>query len=276
MSDKEIKITDIISIESSEKYKFHAARWNGQDQPLDVYVRDKDEWHYWNRWRSNKDEFSREYIFSLIDFYPETDTWLFGGIYKVLKRNNISQDFSYEIDEIEKYSPYVGRLKVKLKKPPRGRAFYLENYIENMHVSEILKETYSGECFPGYDYISKDFHELQAIFIREKPDWKTALENIKGVYLIVDKKCGKKYVGSAYGSFGIWSRWKCYVGTGHGWNDELTKIINSEGIDYAKKYFKVTLLEYMPMKSDDAYVIERECFWKEALLARGKFGYNKN
>jgi hypothetical protein len=143
-NNKEIKITDIICIEEPEKYKFHAARWNGQDQPLDVYVRDTNEWLYWNRWRSNKNVFSREYIFSLIDFYPEKDTWLFGGIFKVLKRNNISQDFSYEIEEIDKYNPYVGRLKVKLQKPPRCRAFYLENHIEDMYVSEILKETYSG------------------------------------------------------------------------------------------------------------------------------------
>lgn len=146
-NNREIKVTDIISIEEPEKHKFHAARWNGQDQPLDVYVRDKNEWYNWNRFRSNKDEveFSRDYIFSLIDFYPETDTWLFGGIYKVLKRNNIDHDFSYEIEELDEYKAYVGRMKVKLKKPPRGRAFKLENYIKDMYVSEILKEKYSGE-----------------------------------------------------------------------------------------------------------------------------------
>jgi hypothetical protein len=30
------------------------------------------------------------------------------------------------------------------------------------------------------------------------------LENVKGVYLIVDKSNGKMYVGSAYGDTGIW------------------------------------------------------------------------
>ncbi|MCF7939389.1 MAG: hypothetical protein K9L68_12385 [Spirochaetales bacterium] len=145
----EIKVNDIFKIEKPEKYKFHAARWNGQDQPLDVYVRDKKEWFNWNRLRRNKDEvkFSRDYIFSLIDFYPETDTWLFGGLYKVLKRNNINHDFIYEIEELDEYKAYVGRMKVKLKKPHRGRAFNLENYIEDMYVSEILKEKYSGEQF---------------------------------------------------------------------------------------------------------------------------------
>ena len=41
MSD--IPITKIISINDPHKFKFHAARWNDKDQPLDVYVRDKNE-----------------------------------------------------------------------------------------------------------------------------------------------------------------------------------------------------------------------------------------
>ena len=87
MSD--IAITDLIKIDNPYDFKFHAARWNGDIQPLDVYVREKKAWFGWNTWRNSKDEFSRQYVFSLIDFYPENDTWLFGGIYKILKRNNI-------------------------------------------------------------------------------------------------------------------------------------------------------------------------------------------
>lgn len=145
-----------------------------------------------------------------------------------------------------------------------------------MLVSEILKEPYNGEIFPGYENISVDFHVLQPVFIREKLDWKLALENVKGIYVILDKTNGKKYVGSAYGDSGIWARWSCYIGTGHGWNDELTKIIKTHGFDYAKKNFRLTLLEYLPMKTEDSVVINRESFWKEALLSRGDFGYNKN
>ena len=49
-------------------------------------VRDKNEWFDWNKWRNNYDEFKRQYLFSLIDFYPETEMWLFGGVYKILER----------------------------------------------------------------------------------------------------------------------------------------------------------------------------------------------
>ncbi|WP_141770140.1 GIY-YIG nuclease family protein [Bacillus massilinigeriensis] len=92
-------------------------------------------------------------------------------------------------------------------------------------------------------------------------DWKTALENVKGVYVIFDKKTGKKYVGSAYGESGIWSRWEQYISNGHGGNKELVKLMNDKGHDYAKENYKFTLLEYHPMFTPDEKIIFRENFW---------------
>ena len=83
-----------------------------------------------------------------------------------------------------------------------------------MVVSELLREPYPGEQFPGYENINHDFSLLEAVFRSNRPDWKAALESVKGVYLIVDKSNGKKYVGSAYGAFGLWRRWGCYIDTG--------------------------------------------------------------
>jgi hypothetical protein len=145
-----------------------------------------------------------------------------------------------------------------------------------MTVSEVLKEPYSGAVFPGYENINHDFSKLKPIFKNQKSDWKGALKNIKGVYVIFDKSNGKKYIGSAYGDSGIWSRWSSYIGTGHGWNDELTTIIKNKGYSYAEENFKLSLLEYRPMKTDDKEIIRRENYWKEVLLSRGSYGYNKN
>jgi hypothetical protein len=271
-----IPVSRIIRLDNPSEYKFHAARWNGQVQPLDVYVGDKEQWLNWNRWRNPKNEFNRRYIFSLIDFYHTPDIWLFGGIYEVLGCGSEVHTHSYQIREIEEYKNLVGRLKVYLPKPSRGRAFLLENHFEKMEVHEILPSIYTGEPFPGYENLDIDFSSLASVFRNQKQDWQSALQNIKGVYLITDKSTGKRYVGSAYGDSGIWSRWACYIGTGHGWNDELTKLIESKGYEYALKNYKMTLLEYRPMKTSDADVISRETFWKEALLTRGEYGYNKN
>lgn len=271
-----IPLSTFLPIQTPSQYKVHLACWNGENQPLDVFVRDQTEWDGWNKWRSNKDEFNREFILSLVHFYIEADVWLFGGIYKVLERNPENYSHSYKIESVSGYNELVGRLKIFLPRPGRARSVKLENYYNQMYVSELLKEPYTGAKFPGYEDINCDFVTLETVFRMGRPDWKAALENVKGVYLIADKSNGKKYVGSAYGEAGIWSRWQSYINTGHGWNDELTQLIEREGIEYARQNFRVSLLEYRPARTDDQLIIAREVFWKEALLTRVPLGYNKN
>lgn len=278
----DIPVSNLINIGEPNNFKLHAARgyWDKDKkqwvEPLDVFVEDKGDWVYWNRWRGGRSEFNRRYIFSLMNFYPETDIWLFGGIYEVLRDNGIPYSHSYEIKELQEYSVYVGRLKVRLKNVPRVKAHYLEKHIENMTISEVLKQPYSGEAFPGYENINHEFRQLTPIFSNENSDWKTALENVKGIYVVMDRSNGKKYIGSAYGGSGIWSRWSDYIGTAHGGNDDLVKLIKKEGPEYANQNFVLSLLEYRPMKTDDNVIFERESYWKKVFLSGGKFGYNKN
>ena len=268
----DITIDSLFRIENLNDYKIHFAVWDGEEHPLDVFVRSREEWQGWNSWRGKNDRFSRKFIFSMIRFYHQPDKWLFGGIFEVKARNKDS----YTIELLEKGQEYIGRLLVQYPGPGvPGSAFYLENHYAKMIVSQIFDKPYSGENFCGYESINHDFHILETIFKTGKSDWKAALENVKGVYLIVDKSNGKMYVGSAYGESGIWSRWACYIGTGHGWNDELTKLIDQEGFDYARKNLKFSLLEYRAMKTDDQVIIDREQYWKKVLLS-GIYGYNKN
>lgn len=273
----DIHLNDILNFVNPMDYKIHLATWNGNVQPLEVFVRDKAEWENWNSWRGEKDDFNRKYIFSLMDYYHETNEWLFGGVYEVVNRFNITtRGRGYKVLLTDQFSPYIGRLKLNWKRTGRAKSRKLENYLEKFCVSEILREEYTGAIFCGYEHINHDFHVLENIFLRAKPDWKAALYSVKGVYLIMDKSNGKKYVGSAYGTEGIWSRWLCYIGNGHGHNDELTKLISENGKDYARQNFRFSLLEYRSMKTDDTEIIARESYWKEALLSRGEFGYNKN
>jgi len=166
-------------------------------------------------------------------------------------------------------------LKLSLRRPGRIRAFNFENYYPTLRVSEILRRQYTGEAFCGYDQIDVSFSMLETIFAIQRADWKAALENAKGVYLITDTSNGKRYVGSAYGTTGLWSRWACYIGTGHGYTDELTRVIKENGIEYARKNFRFALLEHRTPKTDDNILIGREEYWKSVLLSR-QYGYNKN
>lgn len=139
-----IALSSLLSIPDPNKYKVHLACWNGQDQPLDVFVRDRDEWDGWNTWRSTKDEFNRTYILSLAHFYLETDVWLFGGIYEVLSRQPVNQSHSYTLGHIPAHQELIGRLKIKLTRPGRARSVKLENYYSQMSISEVLREEYTG------------------------------------------------------------------------------------------------------------------------------------
>lgn len=265
----------IMPLDPMSDYKIHFAVWNKYEQPLDVFVRDPSDWAGWNAWRNptEKDVFNRRYIFSLIRYYHRPDAWLFGGIFEVLERKPSKP---YKIRLSEKYQEYIGRMVFSHPGPGvRGRSFLPESYFDALKVSQVFEMPYQGEAFPGYENIAHGFSQLESIIHQSKPDWKSALESVKGIYLITDKSNGKMYVGSAYGGAGIWSRWCSYIGTGHGWNDELTKLINETGIDYARTHFQLSVLESMTMKSDDQTVIAREKFWKRVLQSR-VFGYNKN
>ncbi|HEX3105206.1 MAG TPA: GIY-YIG nuclease family protein [Terriglobales bacterium] len=193
----------------------------------------------------------------------------------MLSRKIVVQCTGYKIKLMQDSIPFIGRMKFVFKRPSRSKAVNFENHYDKLIVSEVLPRPYSGEPFCGYDKIDIGFSALETIVSAQRTDWRVALQNAKGVYLITDTNNGMRYIGAAYGDTGIWSRWMCYIGTGHGYNDELTRIIAKHTHEYARKFFKFSLLEYFTPKTDDNLVIAREVFWKKVLLSR-EYGYNKN
>jgi hypothetical protein len=267
----EINIADIIQLEEFDKYKLHAANFNGNVNPLDEFLEDENNWKNWNQYRPSRDDFNRDYIFSMMEFYPKPNTWLFGGIFKVIER----KEDSYIVDELDKYKKFTGRLLLNFEYKDRARRLRLENYIDYITVNQIFEYRYAGEIFPGFDKINHDFTILENIFKLNKSDWKTALENVKGVYLLTDRETGKSYVGSAYGNAGIWSRWSDYINTFHGWNDKMVALVNKKGKRYIRENLKFSILEIHGMFVSDEQIIERENYWKEKLMTR-EHGYNLN
>jgi|SRR5579871_1026830 len=270
-----ISAAQLFQIDNLAEYKMHFAVWNGEEHPLDVFVQDREAWKGWNSWRNRngKDDFNRRFIFSIIRFYPQAERWLFGGIFEVLDRTPKDH---YVIRLVKQGQEYIGRLLFQHPGPGvQGRAFLPETYYDQLKVIQIFEKPYDGEAFCGAESINHDFSVLESIFRQGRTDWKAALENVKGVYLVADKTNGRMYVGSAYGQFGIWARWSCYIETGHGWNDELTRLIRQKGIEYARSNFKFSILELFTMKTADGEVCDRESHWKKVLLSR-EFGYNRN
>lgn len=272
-----ILLNSLWPIENPRDYKIHFASYNQHSQPLDVFVRDRQEWQQWQEYYPNRNDFNRRYVFSLAQFYHETNTWLFGGVYRVLglkERNGRDYD-EYRVELDEMGAELIGRLKIGYAHRGRPVRANLETYYDAFEVQEILREPYTGRWFPGYEDIDLSFEELEALVKNDRSDWKAALESVKGVYLISDDFTGKRYVGSAYSTQGIWSRWCAYVASGHGGNVELRALVKDPSLDYCRKHFRFALLEHRPERTPDEIILRREDFWKRILLTR-EHGLNRN
>lgn len=256
--------------------KLHCAVWNGKEHPIDVLARSWEEWVQWSRWRGARDDFNRRYIFAMAREKKTTDSWLFGGVFEVLGRKPIAHTHSYDLelrDDI--MAPYIKRLVVRFPLPARITRLNLETYLEQMSVGSVLEQPYAGEAFPGHDRIDHSFQELQVVISQNRPDWRIALEHMKGVYVIHDQVTGAPYVGAAYGDEGIWQRLCRYTKTLHGDNVALRALVQDKGTDYALQNLRFALLEFWSNRTKDQDVIDRETYWKQVLMSR-TFGNNRN
>lgn len=268
-----IMLQDVLRIENLRDYKIHFAVSNHVHQPLDVFTRDRREWQKWQEYRGQKDEFNRQFIFALADFYHEPGTWLFGGVYEVTDRSG--EEYAVNLSDFA--APFIGRLRLGAPdKNCRNARLKMEGQYESLEVVEILPEPFAGRSFPGYEGIDLSFDEMETLVRNNRIDWKTALANAKGIYLITDLKTEKRYVGSAYGEGGIWARWCTYATTGHGGNVELQALLKEAGIHYCKTNFRFALLESRSIQTSDEQILTRETFWKQLLLTRGEKGLNRN
>jgi len=267
-----ILLHEILPLQAADQYKLHFARWNGEHQPLDVFVRDSHEWQEWQEHRPARDDFNRPFIFSLMQFYHEPDIWLFGGVYRVLDRH-VDR---YNVELVDEASGFIGRLKLRSSYRERATRVKFDNHYQELEVAEILRERYSGRAFPGFENIDLSFEELESLVTNVRRDWKAALSSIKGIYLISDTNTHKRYVGAAYGDGGVWSRWCSYAATGHGNNVELRELVSEPSLEYCRKSVRFALLESRPVLTPDEVIFKREGFWKSILLSRGEMGLNRN
>ena len=259
--------------------KIHFARWNGEIHPLDDWIGDRSRWQVWQEYYPGKNDFNRDYIFSLMQFYHEPKTWLFGGLFKVLERPpQYRNQYKVELDDFGK--DYIGRLKIYSPYGARQTRTLMKQYYSEFVVKEILSKSYADDSFrpfPGFDKVNLSFKELEKFITDDNPNWRTALGSVSGVYLITDMQTGKRYVGSAYGEDGIWGRWSDYIESGHGGNKGIIELIEScGGKEYCRENFRFSLLEYCSPAVSENTIKYREGHWMEMLHTLHKcWGLNK-
>ena len=213
------------------------------------------------------------------------DRWLFGGVFEVVnckpgkRKRDKKLGWNYTVKNTSFGQSLIGRLIVNWSKDQRSkhRVPLNKGLLDSMVVAEVTPEPYIGEDFPGHGAIDHSFATLESLWKEGKPDWRVSLENCHGVYLITDIKAEKRYVGSAYGDTGIWSRWKKYFDTqGHGGNNRLREHLKGKGVEYVRKNIRFCLLERASSRESKNEIIARENYWKAVLLTRGKHGMNDN
>lgn len=202
--------------------------------------------------------------------------WLFGGVFEVLERPPMPQAYSYALEfRHDLMAEFTKRLLVRYQLTGRAIRLNLETHLERMSVHSILDVPYAGEVFPGHDQIDHTLAELAVIVSQNRPDWRVALQHMKGVYVLHDRTTGEPYVGAAYGDTGIWDRLRQYTETLHGGNVGLTDLVQERGADYVRNNLSFALLEFWSMRTEDQHVIDRETYWKRVLLSRSH-GLNRN
>ena len=141
-------VKNILPIENTTDYKIHFGRNNTVLQPiygreaLDVWEEDRNDWKKWQEYRPNNNAFNRRYIFSLMRFYNEEKTWLFGGIFEVLERGEENYAHSYKVKLTDIGEEFVGCLKIKSPYTARQTRARMERYYDGFEVKEILPEPY--------------------------------------------------------------------------------------------------------------------------------------
>lgn len=135
--------------------------------------------------------------------------------------------------------------------------------------------------FPGFDRLLLTFHELGELVTSDRyADWRAALSEVQGIYLITDSSTGKQYVGKADGAEQILGRWTAYARDGHGGNRALRELADlSVGRGKAKtdhaRNFVFSLLRVFGPSTPTWEVDAAESHYKKALMT-GKFGLNRN
>lgn len=129
--------------------------------------------------------------------------------------------------------------------------------------------------FPGYYNFALSYSQLTTMV--NNPDsnreWQRMLSAVSGVYVLLDQRSGKRYVGSAYGKGGIWARWRSYVKNPSGGNTILKELLAKTPARY--KQFQFAILRVLEPSAPRDEAMNQEVLAKRKLGSRA-FGLNGN
>ena len=265
---------------------FRMVRHKSSDHPIEKLI-DNDLFEQY-QCVNRKDRFECDFVISFVG--KESTKAMFLGIYKVngkikADKANLTEEYKNEflLDDfklknfyyylLEKQTGYEdleGRVIIDWGEGTRA-------WVQKECDKEVIEIKPKGfvDDFPGYLDFVLSFKKLEQII--NNPDannvWKNKLSSVYGIYLILDKKTGKQYIGSASGKEGIWGRWKTYAPHGHGGNKLLIDLLENNN-DYVLN-FQWSILQTLPSNLTKKEVDSYETKYKKKLGSK-VFGLNSN
>jgi hypothetical protein len=287
--DEMITFTDFLPVPdpSRTKVKFNMRAGVGGSAAWDLLLDDEEGWLDLNRYRDrgpSNTYGNAKYVLTFAQLPSHGPQYfVFGGFYEVTALEpTVYEGTGYALRPMPQHAEYIKRLVIRLAKPI-GRDVYLRRYESlqdgplNPEVFELSPQVKLGG-FPGYQHVLLSHASMQRIISYGEPSWREALSSVKGVYVITDTATGKLYVGSASAeSDGLWGRWSDYANVRNltGGNKEFEALRQTLGDDYIVANFQYTILEVFDPKTRPELILQRENFWKKALVSR-HHGMNHN
>ena len=176
----------------------------------------------------------------------------------------------YDLEPVDCLQEYEHRLVIEW-----GNAAISWHQKGTTEKSVLAIDSPIKKSFIGYDNVVLPYAQLKEVVQnREVYElWQAALSAVKAIYLIVDTKNGKQYVGSAYGKDGLLGRWRVYVDTLHGNNKLMKEVVCAYPDRY--QYFQFSILQIFSKTAPDKEIIDAESLWKKK-LGTIPFGMNDN
>jgi hypothetical protein len=212
------------------------------------------------------------FIASFVVTPPPRNETLFIGLYEVLSMGrcepgtrealtdiDVTGCYRYEMVRDDRLNEYKERLVVDWG--PGTRSWAQRASRQPKPIQALRDEL--EPPFPGFSKFCIDVHDIPGIY----QSWQERLREVKGIYVLVDKRTGQQYVGSAKGEESLWGRFSDYARTGHGGNAELKHRHSAQ--------YQIAVLQVVDVSLPDHSIEEIEGWWKHKLMSR-EHGLNRN
>ena len=142
-------LPDILPIADPTAYKLHFARHNGIEEPADVLLRSCEklragepwtDWHNWQAYRPHRNEFNRDYVFTLAR-YERSDRWLFGGIFRIVARC----PRKYVLELTDEGKEMIGCLTLRSAYTQRAARVKFEKHYQKLEIESFSRATGRGD-----------------------------------------------------------------------------------------------------------------------------------